>query len=324
MISGATFSRACFKIACMLTIDAIGPLISSHSAVIVRDLFVILSRISFFLAGLGTCCANSLWNAFTSLSKDSYSSFKSMNLPLTFSSMADSSWYISALFPFALIPIYSPLATFSGRVARRAPWIIAVRKNREDWHRRSSHPPLARRARSGSRPRRPGSADRMRRCRGSGHGNPGWVSFFPTPRSFPQGEDMTAPEHQLARHRRRGQQLLAEIPQMAPVLGIDDVPTTEVGQHDRHRDAILSVGTDRKRLHGRRQPVAAGSAGLRRMALSSTAAITCLPPIMSPAQAILAAGRSDAGSRQRATLARRPRRAGRRRSGHAGRSGRRS
>jgi hypothetical protein len=115
-----------------------------------------------------------------------------------------------------------------------------------------------------------------------------------------------------------------EIPQMAPVLGIDDAPTTEVGQHDRHRDAILSVGTDRKRPHGRRQPVAAGSAGLRRMALSSTAAITCLPPIMSPAQAILAAGRSDAGSRQRATLARRPRRAGRRRSGHAGRSGRRS
>src|SRR5215207_2763080 len=94
---------------------------------------------------------------------------------------------------------------------------------------------------------------------------------------------------------------------MAPVPGIDDAPTTEAGQHDRRQAAILSVGTDRKPFHGRRQPAAAGSAGLRRMALPSTAAITCLPPIMSPAQAILAAGRSAAGSRRRATLARRPR-----------------
>ena len=51
-------------------------------------------------------------------------------------------------------------------------------------------------SRSPTRSRRPGSADRVRRCRGSDHGSPGWVPFFPMPWSFPHREDITAPVHQ--------------------------------------------------------------------------------------------------------------------------------
>ena len=73
---------------------------------------------------------------------------------------------------------------------------------------------------------------------------------------------------------------------------------------------ILSVGRDRRRFHAPRQLVAAGSAGLRRKALPSTAAIIWLPRVMSPARGILAAGQSGAGSRRRALAAPPPRRAG--------------
>ena len=107
------------------------------------------------------------------------------------------------------------------------------------------------------------------------------------------------------------------------------------GHHHRHRRcrsetrrstgrvpeaAILTVKLDRRCFHAPRHLVAAGSAGLRRMALPSTAAIIWLPPVMSPAWVTHAAGRSGAGSRRTAPSARRPRPAGRRRSGRAARS----
>ncbi len=111
------------------------------------------------------------------------------------------------------------------------------------------------------------------------------------------------------------------------------------GHHHRHRRcrsetrrstgrvpeaAILTVKRDRRCFHAPRHLVAAGSAGPRRMALPSTAAIIWLPPVMSPAWVTHAAGRCGAGSRRTAPAARRPRPAGRPRTARAARSGRRS
>ena len=87
--------------------------------------------------------------------------------------------------------------------------------------------------------------------------------------------------------------------------------------------ATVGVGDARpRRRSARRLP--AGSTDLRRMVLPSTLAAPWSAPVRPLPWAVLASGRSGAGSRRRALAAPPPRRAGRRRSARAARSGRRS
>ncbi len=88
--------------------------------------------------------------------------------------------------------------------------------------------------------------------------------------------------------------------------------------------AIASVGSGGRPLHALRRPRSTGSGRLRPAAFPSASATIALPPVTSPTQAIVAAGRSGGGSRRTGHPALPPRRAERRRSGRVGRSGRRA